>query len=325
MRPACRRTYNGVVSAASQPRRVRTLLGVFVACFFVVPLLAVGSINAQSAGSSDDSKAAEDIEVGAAPIGGQLTNDGQLTNEKPQNDSIGDSTIAALARNQSFAPSAATTAIEVHGPDLAAVRSAILEVGGDPYGEVPGFFLEARIPITQLENLSSSDAVSRLNQVTTVSNNHVDSSLTNNPALETILADNVLLDAWHSAGHTGEGQRIGILDLFGTEELQLSLANNRIPAPAGTFCQSNGIQCSISVDNGGAHGVAVAEIVHQAAPDAELYLATVLTTADLLAAVEWFASQGVTVINRSETSELDGPGDGTGPTASIVDLSLIHI
>ncbi|MEZ5168018.1 MAG: S-layer homology domain-containing protein [Acidimicrobiales bacterium] len=65
------------------------------------------------------------------------------------------------------------------------------------------------------------------------------------------------------------------------------------------------------------HGVAVAEIAHDMAPDAAMYLATVATAADLQAAVAWFDSRGVDVITRSLASPLDGPGDGTGPTDAV--------
>lgn len=72
------------------------------------------------------------------------------------------------------------------------------------------------------------------------------------------------------------------------------------------------------------HGVGVAEIIADLAPDAELYLAVVYSAADLQAAVDWFATNGVTVINRSQTAEYDGPGDGTGPTAAVVDDAVAH-
>lgn len=286
--------------------RKRSHLGVVAAAIFLLPLLALGPVSAQT---SND------------PVGSNAA--GSEAPTKPTGDNvIGDSALAELAAHPDSAPIAATTNVEVYGSDLDAVNNAISSVGGEPYGEVPGFFVEARIPLRGLDALQESPAVDRLNRVTRISNEPVDGSLANNPALASILTDSVFLGQWHSAGHRGAGQRIGILDLFGAAELQLAISDNRIPAPSGAFCQRNGRQCPISAIDGGGHGVAVAEIVHQVAPEAELYLATVLTIADLAAAIEWFGQQGVTVINRSETSELDGPGDGTGPTASIVDRAV---
>lgn len=286
-------------------RRGQSRLGILAIVIFLFPLLAIGPANAQTS-DSPEAAAVQD----------------EAPSEKTTNSAIADSALAQLAGNPNFAPTSAIVNIEAHGADLDAVRAAIAAVGGEPYGEVPGFFVEARIPINRLEALQAAPAVARLNDVTRISNEPVDGSLANNPALTSILEDSVLLDQWHTAGHRGAGQRIGILDIFGAAELQLAISENRIPAPAGTFCQRNGRQCPISAIGGGPHGVGVAEIVHQVAPDAELYFATVLTIADLAAAVEWFGQQGVTVINRSETSELDGPGDGTGPTASIVDRAV---
>src|SRR4029079_17863542 len=70
------------------------------------------------------------------------------------------------------------------------------------------------------------------------------------------------------------------------------------------------------------HGTAVAEIIHEQAPNAQIYLASVGTTTDLQAAVNYFASQGVKIISRSLTSEYDGPGNGTGPIANVVNSAV---
>ena len=48
------------------------------------------------------------------------------------------------------------------------------------------------------------------------------------------------------------------------------------------------------------------------APGAQIYIARALTVSDYRAVVDWFASVGVTVINRSLGSRYDGPGDGRG-------------
>ena len=47
------------------------------------------------------------------------------------------------------------------------------------------------------------------------------------------------------------------------------------------------------------HGAAVAEIVHEMAPDAALYLASFSTITEMSACVTWLQSQGVKVINLS--------------------------
>lgn len=243
-----------------------------------------------------------------------------------QEQTIGDSELARLAEDPSKAPPGTAISVEVHGADLSHVSAAVAAVGGTVYGSVPGFFVEAEVPVGQLDQLTSSDAVSRVAQVTlssgTSPSGGQSGSLQTNTALEAIVEDTVQLRPWHELGHNGAGQRIGILDIFGTEELERAIASGRLPAPAGAFCRSFGKTCPITRSTAGPHGVGVAEIIHRTAPDATLYLATVTTLSDLSAAIDWFAAQGVTIINRSETSEFDGPGDGTGPVASLVDRAV---
>jgi hypothetical protein len=60
------------------------------------------------------------------------------------------------------------------------------------------------------------------------------------------------------------------------------------------------------------------------APSAQVYLATVVTAADLQAAVTYFAGQGVDIISRSLTAQYDGPGDGTGPIAAVIDNAVAN-
>ena len=72
---------------------------------------------------------------------------------------------------------------------------------------------------------------------------------------------------------------------------------------------------------GDRHGVAVAEIIKDMAPGAELFLATTATTAETHAAIDWFAANNVRIITRSLGAPYDGPGDGTGPLDSVVDYA----
>lgn len=138
----------------------------------------------------------------------------------------------------------------------------------------------------------------------------------------TVVGEEVLktkVAAWHAAGFTGVGIRIGIIDAFHSPYWDPVQFAGEVPSPSGTFCRINGAACSVW--SGGAaigwHGVAVAEIVHEMAPDARLYLATASSRSDLQAVVNYFISQGVDIISRSQTAPYDGPGDGTGPIASV--------
>ncbi len=247
------------------------------------------------------------------------------TTSETSEPTIGDGKAPTLGENL-IAPPDSTVSVEVHGHNLDLVRTAVTNIDGIAYGEVPGYFVEATVAIDRLSELSESAAVTQVTRVTLSSGTSPlplgGVSLQTSSALEAIVEDTVQLRAWHELGHTGAGQKIGILDIFGTSELERAISGGRLAAPAGVFCRSFGASCPITRSNAGPHGVGVAEIIHRTAPDAQLYLATVTTLGDLTAAIDWFAAQGVTVINRSETSEFDGPGDGTGPLASLVDRAV---
>jgi subtilisin family serine protease len=125
---------------------------------------------------------------------------------------------------------------------------------------------------------------------------------------------------WHTAGLTGRGAKVGIIDRWAQAKLAAAIDAGEVPSPSGRFCINYGVACDFATQSPSAHGVCVAEVIHEMAPAARLYLARTGTSsvADLQAAVNYFASQGVRVISRSETSELDGPGNGTGPTADVI-------
>ncbi len=122
------------------------------------------------------------------------------------------------------------------------------------------------------------------------------------------------LPAWHATGYTGQGVKIGVLDqgfdgyrdLLGTR-LPLSLTvQSFVP---GTAVDGTGLT----------HGTAVAEIIHAAAPDAELYLAH-YDGGDVSMgnAVDWLMQQGVSIISHS-AGGLAAPMDGTGRDAELAD------
>jgi len=121
---------------------------------------------------------------------------------------------------------------------------------------------------------------------------------------------------YHATGLDGGGIRIGVVDLgfarlaevWGTEIPTDTRTRSFYQSPSGTGDLSGG---------GDEHGTACAEIVHDVAPGARLYLANVYTAADLEAAVEWMQAEGVAVISHS-VGWFFGPGDGTGTLCEIV-------
>jgi hypothetical protein len=124
--------------------------------------------------------------------------------------------------------------------------------------------------------------------------------------------------SWQTAGITGAGVRVGIIDAgfsgllarIGTE-LPTSL-HARCYTAVGSF-SSDLATC----ENGEVHGTAVAETAADMAPGMELFVADPISTLDTQQTVAWMIANGVRVINASWSSSylFDGPGDGTSPYA----------
>jgi len=120
--------------------------------------------------------------------------------------------------------------------------------------------------------------------------------------------------AWHRAGFTGKGIKIGVLDL-GFDGYK-ALLGKELPAQvtARSFVPDEEPDAT-----GEVHGAACAEIIHAMAPDAELFLAYYGgTETGLGRAVDWLVAQGVDIISHSAGGSV-GPMDGSSRQAKIVD------
>lgn len=116
------------------------------------------------------------------------------------------------------------------------------------------------------------------------------------------------------AGITGKGVKIGVLD-FGFQGLSKLVASGSLPKPKATRSFDDK-----PLENGEIHGTACVEVIHDMAPDAELYLASIGSagTGDLKAAGDWLHAQGADIISFSGGTQLS-PHDGTGIDDQIVD------
>ena len=214
-------------------------------------------------------------------------------------------------------------------PDAAgAVARTVARLGGRVTGRVPGHLVQAAVPLGALDALRAAPGVGSVRR-----------PLAQDLALGAVAAAgggafaqaiageeiaHVNADAWHLAGHTGAGVKIGIVDGFDGTSWDAAVVAGDLPpvdTPTHTFCRLAGENCNVW-GTGIRHGVAVAGIVHEVAPDAELFLATALTASDLVAAVDWFVANDVTIVNRSLGAALDGAGDGTGPLAAVADYAV---
>ncbi len=118
----------------------------------------------------------------------------------------------------------------------------------------------------------------------------------------------------HSAGITGAGVKIGILDsgFYGYE----SLLGIELPENVETKNFRND-SCGISNCPSEKHGTAVAEIIHDMAPDAELYLVSINTDLEFVDAIEWLKNNGVQIVNGSIGYTVCGPKDGSSHCSRI--------
>ncbi|NPV55794.1 MAG: S8 family serine peptidase [Anaerolineae bacterium] len=119
--------------------------------------------------------------------------------------------------------------------------------------------------------------------------------------------------AWHNAGVTGAGVKVGILDM-GFDGYR-DLLGSDLPASVTAQSFISGVEID---DTGIVHGAAVAEIIHDIAPDAELYLAAYQTDTERETAVQWLLSNNVDLIQHSCNS-IYGPMDGTSRISRMID------
>jgi hypothetical protein len=112
-------------------------------------------------------------------------------------------------------------------------------------------------------------------------------------------------------GVNGTGVKIAIIDQ-GFQGLSALQASGELPAAVTTKSYCDG-----GPENGLNHGAGVAEIVHEVAPGAELYLICIADEVDLGLAKDYVIANGIKVVNVSlgfyNSSRGDGHGDATTP------------
>ena len=237
---------------------------------------------------------------------------------------------AAAQRTEGVAEPSIT--VEAIAADTDAAAAAITAAGATVTGSVQGQLVQARVPLSKVKAVAAAHGVTRVQYprsagyVPGKGPKRTDIGPGTGTAGEEVSITNAA--AWQAAGYGGSGVKVGIVDYFDfrvwnpTEHgTKPTLANGHL------FCQDslNFGLCDVNGtvdDSGDVHGVAVAEIVRDMAPLADVYFATVDTTSDLQAAINWFHSKGVTIVTRSLGAAYDGPGDGNGPLDSVVDSAV---
>ena len=201
------------------------------------------------------------------------------------------------------------------------VVSFLEDNGGDPRN-VGEDYIEAYMPVTLLGPVSLQPGVVRVREIVPPQPNY---GPVTGQGLQTHAAA-----AWHQAGYTGQGVKVGVIDsgfhgftrLMGTE----------LPTTVEALCYTSigssttNLKDCEEAANGDNHGTGVAENIMDLAPGVSLYIANSTGSAiDFKEAVNWMISKDVTVINRSLGGGFYGPGDGTSPSFIHDDLDNIDL
>ena len=128
-------------------------------------------------------------------------------------------------------------------------------------------------------------------------------------------------DVLWSEGLRGQGQTVAVLDM-GFGGLDRSIELGELPGRQALVVQSfdatYGLDGRSEIGGLTQHGVRMAELVHDLAPDARLLLANYHTQAEFEQACEWAVANGAHIVSHSN-SFLTPPFDGTGRSARAVD------
>jgi hypothetical protein len=238
--------------------------------------------------------------------------------------------VDAATSNPTTRADGAMVRVELFVHDEAAARVAVFAAGGVVTGAVTGEIVQASVPVAQVRRLAAHPVVRSAR-----SPRRMVPVVPGRPGQRTFgpttgqQAAKTNASAWHAAGLTGTGAKVGIIDFFDMTEWNTA-EHGPLPTAANghAFCRDTSgilpnlcIGAEIDSTLGDIHGIAVAEIIKDMAPGAELFVAVTGTTADTQAAIDFFHSNGVKIISRSLINPYDGAGDGTGPTAALVDYA----
>ena len=164
------------------------------------------------------------------------------------------------------------------------------------------------LPFNRLEEVATLAGVSFIRRP------HIPVSL-GEPGQQVVSEGTILLGGvvFHSRDVLGEGVKIAIIDV-GFSSLSYAKAAGELPIEVLAWARD---YTGEGLESGGAHGTMVAEIVHDMAPKAKLYLARIGDEVDLGQAVEDCIRKGVDIIVHSVGWVNTNFGDGTGVIADI--------
>lgn len=119
-------------------------------------------------------------------------------------------------------------------------------------------------------------------------------------------------DRWQSAGYSGHGVRVAILDA-GFSGYEAALGETLPEQVVARSFRADG-----RLAGGTDHGLHAAEIIHAIAPRAELYLLNFSSLDELGRAIDYLIEAEVGIVSFSLGYVHSGPGDGTGDVNAAV-------
>ena len=190
------------------------------------------------------------------------------------------------------------------------IYDAVLDVGGEVIAEYKQW-IDAWVPIAHLEEIAVLPDVQFVEKAIPVMpldepvRESANMALAGTYLTQGVAASNA--DDWHAVGYTGSGVDIAILDSF--EDYTLAQTAGELPSSITVYG---------TLYLGSPHGTAVAEIIHDMAPDADLTFASPGSATEMAAQIVALAQAGNEIISSSIGFYNAEPGDGTGPVADAV-------
>ena len=189
---------------------------------------------------------------------------------------------------------------------VAQAQAAVTAAGGSVEGTAGGL-VQALLPPSALASVAAENGVALVRPPA----RPVALAVTG----EEIAASNAAAST--AAGFDGTGVKVAIIDL-GFNGYAAKLGSE---LPASVTAVDD---CGGTLASGTAHGTAVAEIVHEVAPGAQLYLICIDNEVDLAAAEAYAKANGIRIVNHSVAWFNAGRGDGSvgfpgSPDATVAD------
>ena len=208
--------------------------------------------------------------------------------------SVGETTALAESLGAKMSGELVQVHIATSSADLDAALQAVVASGGEAtVTALDESTIQAWLPVDSLESITENDSVYFV-RLPMYAELFGDLRVGNS---DTEALDDMNVDAWHAAGIQGDGVKVAIIDggFIGYE----SLLGTDLPTTVTPKNFVDGEADPGDVDTGTEHGTACAEIIHDIAPEAELYLIKIGTNLDLEEAALYAIAQGVDIISTS--------------------------